>query len=163
MFTALITYGKLFHPLNSNCFKTCELLKKYVFTPSPKFVVCGSLATFCGSRLYSLRSIHWYPSHLQHANGSQITPRRPPQWRTLTPADASGLSFFLIRRSDKQTSSCRHACRSYVCREVCTQLLYTLCSYSYHATRSSAFCLGFAFSTRRTSVSYDFRCRSPMG
>ena len=44
----------------------------------PKFVVCGSLATFCGSRLYSLRSTHWYPSHLQHANGSQITRGRPP-------------------------------------------------------------------------------------
>ena len=72
----------------SNCFKTCELLKKYVFTPSPKFVVCGSLATFCGSRLYSLRSIHWYPSHLQHANGSQITRGRPPcggPWPRLTP------------------------------------------------------------------------------
>ena len=59
-------------PTYSNCFKTCELLKKYVFTPSPKFVVCGSLATFCGSRLYSLRSIHWYPSHLQYVKGLRL-------------------------------------------------------------------------------------------
>ena len=46
-FTPRITYRKLFHVLNSNCFITSDLLMKHVFTPSPKFAVSCSTATFC--------------------------------------------------------------------------------------------------------------------
>ena len=49
----------------------------FVFTPSPKFAVTGPSATFCGPSIYSLRSIHWYPSQLQYAKGCQITRGRP--------------------------------------------------------------------------------------
>ena len=40
-----------------------------VFTPSPRAPVSGSLANLCGSSMYSLRSIQWYPSHLLYAKG----------------------------------------------------------------------------------------------
>ena len=39
-------YRKLFHLVNSNCFISCELLMKYVFTPSPKFAVTSATARF---------------------------------------------------------------------------------------------------------------------
>ena len=50
---------------------------KCVFTPSPKFTATRPSATFCSPSIYSLRSIHWYPSHLQYVKGSQITRGRP--------------------------------------------------------------------------------------
>ena len=46
---------------------------KYVFTPSPKFAVTGPTATFSGPRMYSLRSIHWYPSQPQYASRRPFT------------------------------------------------------------------------------------------
>ena len=73
LFTASITYRKLFHLFNSNCFISCELLMKCAFTPRPKFAVtCPSATSWCPS-MYSLRSVHWHPSHLHYVSGSQIT------------------------------------------------------------------------------------------
>ena len=48
-----------------------------VVRPSPRAPVSGASATFCGSSMYSLRSIHWYPSHPQYVKDSQITRGRP--------------------------------------------------------------------------------------
>ena len=49
------------------------ILTDDVVPPSPKFGGTSASATFCSSRMCSLRSIPWYPSHPQYVKGSQIT------------------------------------------------------------------------------------------
>ena len=60
------TYKKLFHLLIENCFITCHLLMETTIGRVPKFADTRTIVKELGLFIYSLRSLHWYPSHEQY-------------------------------------------------------------------------------------------------
>ena len=86
-----------------------------MFTPSPKFnAVSESTATFCSPSLCSMRSIHWYPSHLQYVKGCEDCKRRTGS-ENGRPAAAAGRASACIDqrvRIGPPTSTARRRARS---------------------------------------------------
>ena len=72
-----MSFPKIFNCQWGGSFFLGGILTDDVVRPSPRAPVCDAFAHFCDALMYSLRSIHWYPSHLQYVKDSQITRGRP--------------------------------------------------------------------------------------
>jgi len=85
LFTAPITYRKLFHLLSINCFKTCKLLMKCVFTPPSKVIVSVLDGDLVFLMIPTMRRTTWATLQGLRTTGFPVT-----RGRSLAPTPDSG-------------------------------------------------------------------------